>query len=509
MVNKRLKGLTAPGIREHDTLNSEGAPAYLPSPEDAVVNVLMVGNTRGTFYASAKENFTLAATTFKSFKDTEFLAKATIYARNEGFMRTIPIAALVEISARNPRLFHEIHRQILRTPKDWSQFIDLSRDGPFRDGIGRAIKNEMISYISTLTPYQAIKYPTECRDMIRLCRCREVVNAPVIKFLMEGKDFGVLQFIAASRLSSMTPAEAACAIEEHSLPYEAVKIRRTMEPAVWSALFTHAPMFFLLKNLRNFDKNHVFDKRANKEIAIKRLTSPEAIKRAKILPFRLYQAYVKCENSQIKDALRRSVQLAAMNLPELKGKTTLLVDVSNSMTSDTTGNNLTAAVEAGILTGSIMDMGYTDVFAFDGSINGHVTNNIAIAFDKKGIMGVPEYLSKVNGGVTSISNALSYITDHKLVGDRVVIVTDSESWIGRTASAAEALFARYPKTHIYFIQVVQTPTRDLPDNDSRIHYIHGFNDNVLKFIASDTDAQIEEIRNVTWKPSKEQTTEYR
>jgi len=177
----RKQSITSmPEISEPDHLNKESFPSYKRSSKEDLVAILMTGSTANLFYATAKEMVKDFADILKKFEDTKFLAKATIYARNKGFIRVMPIMALVEISRRDPRLFSKIVDRVICNPKDWQTFIDIARSKIIRDGVGRAIKREIKKSIGSMDTYHAIKYPSAVEDMINIARPREDINDVVI-----------------------------------------------------------------------------------------------------------------------------------------------------------------------------------------------------------------------------------------------------------------------------------------------------------------------------------------
>ena len=126
------------GKLKPDKENKEGFPAYSGTPEMDVVNVLMTGSTANSFYAKAVVKVQDIVNVLESYHNPEFLAKATVYAREKGYVREIPIASTVVLSKKDLGLFKKIVHRVCRNPHDWQTFIDICRSKAIREGIGRA-----------------------------------------------------------------------------------------------------------------------------------------------------------------------------------------------------------------------------------------------------------------------------------------------------------------------------------------------------------------------------------
>jgi 60 kDa SS-A/Ro ribonucleoprotein len=83
--------------------NREGAPSFYRNLKEQVVQILTTGTLSNTFYASAdklgKEAMQVLLTA--RHECAEFLAKALIYARNEGLLKTMPVLGLAMLSGEH------------------------------------------------------------------------------------------------------------------------------------------------------------------------------------------------------------------------------------------------------------------------------------------------------------------------------------------------------------------------------------------------------------------------
>lgn len=106
-----------------------------------------------------------------------------------------------------------------------------------------------------------------------------------------------------------------------------------MDAAAWEKLIPLMPVMALLRNLRNFDQAKI-GKDARRLVEDK-LTNPEEIAKSRQLPMRFLSAYAATKNSGTVTAwhpvIEEALNLSLSNVPALKGRTLILVDLSGSM----------------------------------------------------------------------------------------------------------------------------------------------------------------------------------
>jgi hypothetical protein len=88
-------------------------------------------------------------------------------------------------------------------------------------------------------------------------------------------------------------------------------------------------LFALLRNLRNFDQTGVSDEVARS--VCERLSQPELVRRARLLPMRFLSAYRAVPSLRWVWGLEQGLDASLANVPVLPGRTLILVDSSHSM----------------------------------------------------------------------------------------------------------------------------------------------------------------------------------
>lgn len=98
---------------------------------------------------------------------------------------------------------------------------------------------------------------------------------------------------------------------------------------LWEALIPSMGLMALARNLRNFDDAGVSDEAAGAVAA--RLSDPEQVRASRQFPFRFLAAYQAAPSLRWSWPLEKALGHSLANVPELKGRTLVLVDRSTSM----------------------------------------------------------------------------------------------------------------------------------------------------------------------------------
>ena len=490
-----------------DHLNKEKFPSYRRTPEEDLVSILTTGSTANLFYAKAEENIKDFAKLIKEYEDLDFLVKATLYARNKGFTRTLPILAAVEISRRDPQIFERVASRIMLNPKDWQTFIDIARSKLIRQGLGRAIKRAINTAIANMSVYHAIKYPRAVRDMINIAHPHESVNPVVIRYIKKKIHEGNEQLEMLKMLKTAeSETEIVELIEKGKLPYEVVTGSvKKMTPAIWRALLYQAPYFNLIRNLNNFGINGVFNSEPALEYAYAKITNSEAIRNSKLFPFRYYIAYLMLRNfpgsSRLRKALQIALEKSVENVPKISGKVAILADASSSMSSSLTGDySVVQCIDlVGLFTGIIIRKAEIPpiVLPFSERVRYDIAS---AAMQKETIFEIAKVFSDMYGGGTSLSAPIKWLIAEKEPVDTIIAFTDNEEWVGEGFLEAFLEYKQRVAPHVKAYFVTLLPYRDypVPPQMEDVYFVFGWNDNVLRYITTDPKKQMEEIRKIEY-----------
>lgn len=120
-------------------------------------------------------------------------------------------------------------------------------------------------------------------------------------------------------------------LKSAGLTWEALAgwLQGPMDAKAWEAIIPNMGYFALLRNLRNFDQANVST--TAKWAVANRLADPEQVAKSKLFPFRFQTAFREAPSLVWGPALAAALDLSLANIPQLPGRTLVLVDTSGSM----------------------------------------------------------------------------------------------------------------------------------------------------------------------------------
>jgi len=275
-----------------------------------------------------------------------------------------------------------------------------------------------------------------------------------------------------------------------------------MTPRIWEALLYQAPYINLLRNLRNFAKNGVFNKPKNLEYATRKLIN--GISEAKIYPFRLLSAYRELKLSEMDynirmellKALEIAIERSIDNVPFLDGSVAIMSDVSGSMTSFVLSEkSRIRCIDIVGLFSAILLRRSNDVILlpFNDSVNFRLVNRIR---NKERILDIASQF--VAGGGTSLSAPINYLLKNNIKVDYIIGITDEEEWVGtRFINALNEYIQKVnPEVKVWLITLLPYYDYPVPKEIENVVFLYGWNEKILDFLGKTWEEFIEEIKKV-------------
>jgi 60 kDa SS-A/Ro ribonucleoprotein len=491
--------------------NEAGHPSFERPLRERYLQLLLTNTVSNTFYTQAQEliDHTLALHQEMILADPVFATKAIVYARQTGFMRLQPIvglAALAKFGTESSRSkFDVAFNKVILTPGDLQDFVEIVRGGKVgRPGMGRMVKTQIGRWLNRMSEYHAIKYASggqgyALRDLLRLARPKPA-NAKqndLFNWITDREKWGKRpvneesvnpQVLAFEALKSATTTEEKLRwIEQGRLPHEVVTGTIKPDLQVWTYLMHQMPTFALLRNLNSLQRAGVFKDRVNAMFAQDRLNDALSIRKAKILPFRVYQALrmfapAGFEDQGIRDALVRALDAAVISESLLGKRVVISPDVSGSMANPISGKS---------------DVEYRDVAAiFAASLFKQSDQALVLAFDDRlykmawnradSVYGNASKLREIRGGGTDLDLPLDYLLSENMACEVLIAITDSEEWAG---SGFLPTWRKYKATQAgkdckaFLIQLsADKGIGVVPPEEKDVYYIYGWGDQVLSYI---------------------------
>ncbi|MEC3891680.1 TROVE domain-containing protein [Nocardiopsis alba] len=201
---------------------------------------------------------------------------------------------------------------------------------------------------------------------------------------------------------------------------------RVDKARLWEALIPSMGYMALVRNLRNFDQAGVSDEVAERVAA--RLSDPEQVARSRQLPMRFLSAYRAAPSLRWGHALEKALKASLGNVPELGGRTLVLVDRSGSMQAPLSARSDLNRADAAAIFGSALAMRCedTDLVEFG-------TGSAPVALERgDSLLRVIERFQWMGG-----TNTARAVREHFRGHDRVVIVTDEQAHHSRGGGPTE------------------------------------------------------------------------
>lgn len=433
------------------TTNLAGGSAFKMNAEQELAHAVLASFLDNKFYESGDERLERIVT-LCSKVSIEYLSQLAYFTRKECHMRTTPIVLLGEMAklhSGNSLVWQSIERTIERV--DDMTELAAYFDGKLPSQVKRGLRRAILKF----NRYQLAKYKGS-KKSLKLVDLFNITH-PNVNFANEEQKQAWADLMKGKLASTDT--------------WESVISASTDKQHDWEKLVHEDKLGYmaLLRNLNNLIKNDVSKETLN--LVAKRLVDPERVRKSKQLPFRFATAYNNVEDSVIlRDAISEACDLSLENFDTLDGKTLIALDCSGSMGSDFSDPFGKGALFAGALFKKSEDV---DFILYDTSVYK------ASASRRTPILDIVNGLS-ANGGGTNTSLVFDYCVLGRKVYDRIIIISDNESWIDDTQGNKNLYMQMAPETHIFCIDIQGYGTKDVTGKNT--HYISGWSDSVLQHI---------------------------
>lgn len=244
---------------------------------------------------------------------------------------------------------------------------------------------------------------------------------------------------------------------------------RVSKAALWEAQIPSMGYMALLRNLRNFDEAHI--SKASVQLVIDRLTNPAEVARSKQFPYRFLAAYEAVANLRWSQALDEAMNLSLRNLPELPGRSLVLIDTSASMQSGMSAKSKMSHAKAAAVFGVALAMrNQADLYGFaSGVFKDNIPKGASL------ISEVSKFLAQTGcvGHGTEIALSLQRTYQGH---DRVFVISDMQTTGPGTNQAVPA------NVMFYGFNLAGYRAAAMPAGFGTRHELGGLNDATFKLV---------------------------
>lgn len=157
----------------------------------------------------------------------------------------------------------------------------------------------------------------------------DAVEPPTNRTLTARRE--LMQIPVSERRAVLTTEGSVDRLAAAAMAWEALAgwLQGPMDKEAWEVIIPSMGYMARLRNLRNFDEAGVSDEVAAEVAAM--LADPEQVAKSRQLPMRFYSAFNAAPSLRWGHALEKALTASLANIPQLGGRTLILVDTSSSM----------------------------------------------------------------------------------------------------------------------------------------------------------------------------------
>lgn len=496
--------------------NNAGGYVFEVSPQDRLKRFLLIGSEGGTYYVGeqklTQDNAASIISLIKSDglsvvntvvdfavnrrapkADAGIFVLALCATYGDSDTKTASYAAISKVCNTSTHLFTFLAN--IQNMRGWSR------------GLRKGVANFYTSKDASKIAYQMVKYRNRAgfthKDALRLSHAK--ATSPEMNDLFAyatAKDLNELDLskgnslVAAFEEAQKTTSvkKLVKLIKENQLTHEMIPNTMLNKEEVLTALLENMPLTALLRNLNRFAYNGMTDgnTETTKSIVAK-LKNKEYVKKGGVHPLNVVNSMLTYSsgrgtlgdktwkvNQKIVDALSDTYDQSVKNL-ESSGKNILVaVDVSGSMSSRVNGMQMSAAQIGNVLATTILKVeDEAEMIWFDTSVHAPKIGRRS---------SIDEVLKQSTpGGGTDCALAFAHALQTKIKYDAIIILTDNETWAGRTHGAQ--LLDQYRRTvnknvKVIEVAMVANPYSQFPQDDKNLLRVVGFDASVVDVINS-------------------------
>lgn len=462
------------------TVNPAGGEAFRPEMKVELMLRTMSFMMAGDAYYSKEKDTTARIDELAeaiSRKDPLYVLKLAAFARNEMYMRSIPIHLLVRYSMlglRKKGAFMWVPHILKRADEpgeclaEYIKTVGIPKNKA-HPPIPAMLKKGVGLAMNYFDEYQLAKYN----------RAGKVTLKDVV-FLTHPVAYGLGKNKEAQRELFTKIVEDKLAVPD---TWEVVISTKGSTKENWESIIPKMGYMALLRNLRNF-----LEKKVDMDPVYKRLTDPGAVLRSKQFPYRFLSATKELDShgTKVVDALNKALTISVANVPEFKGKTAVFSDNSGSMSSGyASGRSKMSNIEiAGLFSAIALercDDAYVGVFGQTFAWVGGLA--------KGNILGNSERIHKKDvGHSTEGWMAVKALRNEKKFVDRIFVFSDMQLYRseGRQDHDLSFQIRKYraevnPNCRLYCFDLANEGLLKVPESDPLTCTIAGWSDKIYMF----------------------------
>lgn len=475
--------------------NHEGAKAYRLTPEVELYAAVVTAGLNDSFYE--KSDARLARIQELMLKNNpEYVAKLAVYARNEMYMRSVPMVLAVELAKGNSgnSIVSKAVSGVVKRADEITELLAYYQLANNRNGIkklnklSKQVQKGLSESFNRFDEYQFAKYnratEIKLRDALFLVHPKAKDDAQQEVFNKIASNTLAVPYTWETELSALGQVN-----------YENAAAKADALKAKWEELIDSGKIGYmaLMRNLRNILNANVSV--AHVEKVCEYLSDEAAVAHSKQLPFRFLAAYREIKALQsdyvtlVLNALEDAVSASAKNINGFDSSTKVLIacDVSGSMQKAVSPNSKVMLFDIGLMLAMLMQSKckrvVTGMFGDSWKVinmpNRSVLSNVDEYYKREGEVGYATKGYKV----------LDDLIQRKVIMDKVMLFTDCQLWDNRVdGTNLEHFWKAYkqiaPNAKLYLFDLAGYGNTPISTQQNDVYFIAGWSDKVFDVLHS-------------------------
>ena len=412
------------------TTNHEGAKAFKMGPKLELYAAVATAGLNDQFYEASDEKLARLRELIAR-NDDDFVAKLAVYAREQMYMRSVPLVLLVEMAKkhRGDGLVGRLAARVIQRADEITEVLSYYTMSNDRAGmkqlnkLSKQLQKGLAEAFNKFDEYQFAKYNKDAqvklKDALFLLHPKAKDEAQQLLFDKIAKDGLQTPYTWEVEFSALGQKS-----------YDTAELKQAALMAKWEELVFSNKMGYMatLRNLRNMLEANISKEALDK--VCKYLADAGAVAKSKQLPFRFLSAYRELKElksgrvSMVLDALETAAMHSAANIAGYDENTRVVIaaDVSGSMQKTISAKSKIQNFDIGLMLAMLLQTRCENVIT---GMFGDTWKVINVS--RKSILSNVQEFYRREGEVGYSTNGYLVIKDllqRNIVADKVMIFTD-------------------------------------------------------------------------------------
>lgn len=489
--------------------NYEGAKAYKLTPEMELYAAVVTAGLSDNFYE--KSDTRLSRIQELMLKNNpEYVAKLAVYARNEMYMRSVPMVLAVELAKANSgnAVVSKTVSGVVKRADEITELLAYYQLANNRNGakklnkLSKQIQKGLSEAFNRFDEYQFAKYnratEVKLRDALFLVHPKAKDESQQVIFNKIASNQLAVPYTWETELSALSQVK-----------YQDVKEKADAVKAKWEELIDSGKIGYMamMRNLRNIVEANVSAAHIIK--VCNYLSNETAVAHSKQLPFRFLAAHREIKSltseyvTMILNALEDAVVASVKNLKGFDESTRVLIacDVSGSMQKAISTKSKVLLYDIGLMLGMLMQSKCKRVVTGMFGDNWKVIN-----MPKRGVLSNVNEYYKREGEVGYATNGYKVIDDlinREVIMDKIMLFTDCQLWDSKYGgSSLTASWNAYkkmaPQAKLYLFDLAGYGNTPINIQRNDVCLIAGWSDKVFDVLHAieNGESAVEKIKQL-------------